>query len=331
VPAALPPLPKDAPKDRLALARWLVDPAHPLTARVTVNRTWQQLFGRGLVATPEDFGAQGEFPSHPELLDWLATEFVASGWDVKALQRALVTSRTYQQEAHVDRTRLVADPVNRWLSRSARVRLDAEVLRDQALYVSGLLDATMGGPGVRPYQPEGVWEAVGYTGSNTARYTQGPVEHLARRSLYTFWKRTAPPPVLTTFDAPSREACTVERERTNTPLQALAALNETTFVEAARHLAARVLTRASDDGDEARLTQLFRVATSRRPDPAELAILQRTLDALRADFGGAPARAEALLSVGQLGRAAGLDPIEHAAWTMLANTVLNLDEVLVRG
>jgi len=335
VPAALSPLPADAPRNRLSLARWLVDPANPLTARVTVNRAWQHFFGRGLVTTPEDFGAQGQFPTHPELLDWLAVDFVENGWDVKALHRALVTTATYRQRAHIDARALELDPRNKLLARAPRIRLDAEVLRDQALFVAELLDQTMGGPGVRPYQPVGIWEAVAYTGSNTARYTQGPREHLHRRSLYTFWKRTAPPPVLTTFDAPSRESCTLERERTNTPLQALAALNETTYVEAARFLAARVLTCASE-GDAQRALRLFRLAVGRTPDAAELEVLSRTLVALRAEFESAPARAQALLEVGDLDipgepLAGGLGAAELAAWTMLASTVLNLDEVLVRN
>ncbi len=335
VPAALPPLPQDAPRNRLGLARWLVSPEQPLTARVTVNRMWQQLFGRGLVATPEDFGAQGEFPTHPELLDWLATEFIQSDWDVKGMLRMLVTSATYRQRANVTAEALELDPRNKLLGRASRIRLDAEVLRDQALYLAGLLDETMGGPGVRPYQPEGIWEAVAYTGSNTARYTQGPREHLHRRSLYTFWKRTAPPPVLTVFDAPSREACTLERERTNTPLQALAALNETTYVEAARFLAARVLARASD-GDAARLKHLFQLATAREPDSVELSVLTQTLQTLRATYASNPEHARALLSVGDLdmpGEAlsGGLGAEELAAWSMLASTVMNLDEVLVRG
>jgi hypothetical protein len=335
VPSALPPLPAGAPRNRMALARWLVDPANPLTARVAVNRAWQHFFGRGLVATPEDFGAQGEFPTHPELLDWLAIDFVESGWDVKALHRALVTSATYRQSAHFDAHVSELDPRNKYLARAPRIRLDAEVLRDQALFVSGLLDETMGGPGVRPYQPIGIWEAVGYSGSNTVRYVQGPREHLHRRSLYTFWKRSAPPPLLTTFDAPSREACTLERERTNTPLQALAALNETTLVEAARFLAARVLTGA-DGGESERAARLFRLATGRTPDAVELGVLTRTLAALRADFEPDTARAKALLEVGDLDLPGellegGVGASELAAWTMLASTVMNLDEVLVRN
>jgi len=333
VPAVLPPLPKDAPRNRLTLARWLVDSAHPLTARVTVNRVWQHFFGRGLVATPEDFGAQGAFPTHPELLDHLAVEFVESGWDVKALHHALVTTATYRQRAHVTREALTNDPQNRFLARASRVRLDAEVLRDQALAVSGLLDEAMGGPGVRPYQPEGVWEAVAYTGSNTAKYQRGPSAELFRRSLYTFWKRTAPPPALTVFDAPSREACTVVRERTNTPLQALAALNETTQVEAARHLAALVLAH-EDASDEARLGLLFRSVTARAPTADELPVLARTLGALRAEFGGAPERARALLAVGETEVPATTSDArasEWAAWALLSSVVFNLDEVLVRG
>jgi hypothetical protein len=246
-PAVLPPLPADAPANRLGLARWLVDPAHPLTARVAVNRTWQQYFGVGIVATTEDFGSQGEWPSHPELLDWLAVEFVESGWNVKALHRLIVTSATYRQSSSATPEQYRRDPQNRLLARGPRFRLDAEMIRDNALAVSGLLVEHVGGKSVRPYQPEGLWEAVGYTTSNTARFTQDHGDALYRRSMYTFWKRTAPPPTMQIFDAPSREVCTVRRPRTNTPGAALALMNDVQFVEAARHLAARLYREQTDD------------------------------------------------------------------------------------
>ena len=224
VPAFLPPLPPGAPVNRLGLAKWLIAPNHPLTARVAVNRFWLQLFGTGIVKTAEDFGAQGEPPSHPELLDWLAVTFREDGWDVKRLMKRLVMSAAYRQSSRVTPETLAKDPANRLLARGPRFRLDAETLRDQALFASGLLIERVGGASVKPPQPFGLWEAVGYTDSNTAHFkADSGAEKVHRRSLYTFWKRTSPPPQMTTFDAPSREACQVRRERTNTPLQALLA------------------------------------------------------------------------------------------------------------
>ena len=236
-PAALPPLPSELPRDRLGFAQWLLRPEHPLTARVTVNRFWQELFGTGLVRTAGDFGVTGESPSHPELLDWLAVEFRESGWDVKEFFRLLVTSATYRQSAVTTPAKREKDPQNRLLSRGPRFRMDAEMVRDYALAASGLLAEKLGGPSVRPYQPDGVWEAVAMIGSNTRNYQRDSGEKLYRRSLYTFWKRAAPPASMDIFNAPSREVCTVRRERTNTPLQALVTLNDPQFVEAARNLA----------------------------------------------------------------------------------------------
>jgi hypothetical protein len=327
-PPSLPPLAPGLPRDRLGLARWLVSPEHPLTARVMINRLWQQCFGTGLVRTAEDFGTQGEAPSHPELLDWLAVHFRESGWDVKRLLRMLVTSAAYRQTSRVTPQQLAKDPANRLLSRGPRHRLDAEVIRDQALFVSGLLVERLGGPSVKPPQPAGLWEAVGYTASNTARFTADTgCEKVHRRSLYTFWKRTAPPPQMTTLDAPSRESCCVRRERTDTPLQALLLLNETQFVEAARVLAQRVL-REAGEGPEARARHLFRLVTTRAPDAAELTELLAAYRDHRAAFARDPQAARRLIDVGETKPDSALDTTELAAWTMIANVVLNLDEVL---
>ena len=331
VPAFLPPLPAGAPRDRLGLARWLVAPGNPLTARVAVNRLWQQCFGTGLVKTAEDFGAQGEPPSHPELLDWLAVRFRDDGWDIKATLRRIVTSATYRQASRVTPDRLAKDPANRLLSRGPRFRLDAEALRDQALAASGLLVERLGGPSVKPPQPAGLWEAVGYTASNTAKFVADTGrEKVHRRSLYTFWKRTAAPPQMTTFDAPSRESCTVRRERTDTPLQALVLLNEPQFVEAARALAERTL-REGGDTAKSRLAHLFRLATTRAPDPQERAELLSAYRDLRARYVHDPGAARDLVGVGSTRPDPRLDPADLAAWTMVANLVLNLDEVLNKG
>ena len=330
VPALFPPIPDGAPRNRLGLATWLVSGEHPLTARVTVNRLWQQLFGTGLVETAEDFGTRGDFPSHPQLLDWLACEFVESGWDVVAMMRLLVTSRAYRQSSRVTPELLDQDPYNRLITRGPRFRLDGEMIRDTALFVSGLLVEDLGGPSVRPYQPSGVWKAVGYTSSNTANYKQDDGEALYRRSLYTFWKRTAPPPNMVAFDAPSREACTVRRARTNTPLQALVLLNDPQFVEAARHFARRALTEGGRD-DAERVRWAFRCVTARFPTDHELEVLLGVLADQRADFAARPSDAEALLGVGDSPHETSLDAVEHAAWTTLAGLLLNLDETVTRG
>lgn len=326
VPAILPPLPPSGTTNRLDFARWLVSPDHPLTARVTVNRFWQQFFGTGIVKTSADFGAQGEWPSHPELLDWLALEFIDSGWDMKAFQRMLVTSATYRQSSRVTPAKLEADPENRLLARGPRFRLDGEVIRDNALFVSGLLVEKMGGRGVRPYQPEGIWEAVGYTTSNTAKFTQDRGEALYRRSLYIFWKRTAPPPYLVTFDAPSREKFCVRRERTDTPLQALVTMNDIAFVEAARHFGERMIERGQDA--DCRLEFGFRAVTARTPTRAEHAILKDVLNKHLAKYKDDVEAAEKLIAVGDSPVNKELNPSELAAYTMLANLLLNLDETI---
>ncbi|MBI4326004.1 MAG: PSD1 domain-containing protein [Chloroflexi bacterium] len=329
VPAVLPPLPKSPTTNRLDLARWLTDPKHPLTARVTVNRFWQQFFGTGIVKTANDFGSQGEWPSHPELLDWLATEFVASGWNIKQMHRLLVTSAAYRQSSRATPQELQADPDNRLLSRGPRFRLDAEMLRDNALYVGGLLNEKMGGHGVKPYQPPGIWEAVAYTTSNTAKYQQDSGEALYRRSLYTFWKRTAPPPFLVTFDAPSRESCSVRRERTNTPLQALLLMNDPQYVEAARHLGAHLITDGGYDAAQ-RLSYGFRLVTARRPNPTERAVLLDTFEKYRAKYQKDPEAAQQIISVGESPVNSKLNKTELAAYTMVANLLLNLDETVTK-
>jgi hypothetical protein len=329
-PGFLPPFPAGAPRNRLGFARWLVDPRHPLTARVAVNRYWQQFFGTGLVKTAEDFGSQGELPSHPELLDWLAVQFVADGWDVQKSVKRLVMSAAYRQSPRVTKDRLARDPANRLVSRGPRFRLDAEVLRDQALFVSGLLVEKVGGSPVKPPQPSGLWEAVAFTGSNTGIFKaeQGR-DKVHRRSLYTFWKRTAHPPQMGTLDAPSREACIVRRERTNTPLQALLFMNEQLFVEASRVLAERTLRDGPADTD-ARLRSLFRRLTSRWPDAVEMGILRSTLQEHLARYRADAKAAQELIRVGETQPDPSLNAQELAAWTMLGNLVLNLDEVINR-
>jgi hypothetical protein len=330
VPAFLPPLPDDGPADRLALARWLVSGSHPLTARVTVNRLWQQLFGVGIVETAEDFGAQGSWPSHPELLDWLAVELVSSGWDLRHMLRLMVTSATYRQASAIRPELLKADPDNRLLARGPRFRMDAEVVRDSILAASGLLVERIGGKGVKPYQPNGIWKAVGYTSSNTANYRQDHGTALYRRSLYTFWKRTAPPPAMTTLDAPTRETCVVRRARTNTPLAALVLMNDTQLVEAARQLAARVLRETAAD-PSARITRAFRLATARHPRADEIDVLRQFFRYQLADFRANPESARQLVGVGESKTDAAFDPCTLAAWTMVANVILNLDETVTKG
>lgn len=326
VPAVLPPLPASQTTNRLDFARWLVSPEHPLTARVTVNRFWQQFFGTGIVKTSGDFGAQGEWPSHPELLDWLATEFIGSGWNVKHLLRLIVTSATYRQSSVVTEELLRVDPQNRLLARGPRFRLDAEEIRDNALYVSGLLIEKLGGKGVRPYQPSGIWEAVGYTSSNTAKFEQDHGEALYRRSLYNFWKRTAPPPYLTTFDAPSREKYCTRRERTDTPLQALVTMNDPAYVEAARHLGVRMIQHKKTAKE--RLAFGFRLLTARQPTSSELSTLQSALEKFEAKYEQDQEAAKKLISVGESPANAKLNPAEQAAYTMIASLLLNLDETL---
>jgi len=307
--------------NRLDLARWLVSPENPLGARVTVNRTWQAFFGTGFVKTPEDFGVQGEPPSHPELLDWLATEFVASGWDMKRLHRLIVTSATYRQSSRVGAELRERDPDNRLLARGPRHRMPSWMIRDQALAVAGLVNLQTGGPSVRPYQPSGIWEEATF-GKKT--YVQDHGEALYRRSLYVFWRRIVGP--TTFFDSGSRQVCTVKVPITNTPMHALVTLNDPAYVEAARVMAQRVLTGAGDDS--VRLAQAFRLATARPPTAAEAGILSGRLSAVRTQFTADRPAAEKLTGAGEAPRPTGLDPVEHAAWTALCSLLLNLDEVL---
>jgi hypothetical protein len=328
VPASLSPLPGDAPANRLGLARWLTHPNHPLTARVAVNRYWQHYFGRGIVKTAEDFGAQGEWPTHPELLDWLAVEFVESGWDIKHIQKLIVMSATYRQTSDVKADVLKRDAENALLARGPRFRLDAEVVRDSALYVSGLLREQVGGRSVRPYQPPGIWEAVGFLGSNTQSFKRDTGEALYRRSLYTFWKRTAPPPSLMAFDAPSRETCVARRARTNTPLQALVLMNDEQYVEAARHLAERMMASAGTPAE--RLTLGFRIAAARKPADVELKVLLESFERQRARYQKNPEEAKKLLAVGESKPNAALNVVDYAAYTLAANLILNLDEVITK-
>ncbi|MCH2103883.1 MAG: PSD1 and planctomycete cytochrome C domain-containing protein [Planctomycetes bacterium] len=329
VPAVFPDLVEAEAPNRLALAKWLVDPAHPLTARVMVNRLWQQLFGTGIVKTSGDFGFQGEWPSHPELLDWLAVEFVESGWDIQHILRVIMSSAAYQQDSRVSPGKHALDPENRLIARGPNHRLDAEVIRDSALFHSGLLVERIGGASVKPYQPAGIWKAVGYTSSNTANFKQDSGDALYRRSLYTFWKRTAPPPALSTFDAPSREECCVKRERTNTPLQALVLLNDVQHVEAARAFAERLL--LMDESDEDRLGRAFRMATSRPATSEEVEILATLLYAQRAVYIEDAEAAKALIEVGDSAPAEGIDPSVLAAWTVVSSAVLNLHEAITKG
>ena len=326
-PAALPPMPEDLPRNRLGLAHWLVDESNPLMARVTVNRYWQQVFGAGLVTTSEDFGAQGDVPTHPELLDYLATEFRESDWDVKGFFRRLVLSSTYRQAATLTPEKLERDPGNRLLSRGPRFRMDAEMVRDTALAASGLLVRQIGGPSVKPYQPEGHWQRVAMNSSNTYRYQRDSGDKLYRRSLYTFWKRAAPPPSMTIFDAGNREHSVVRRERTNTPLQALVTMNDTQFVEASRFLAQRAMREAGDDFDR-RLDYLTTRLLARPFDDAERAVAKRTYDGLIDVYRADRAEAKKLVDVGESQHDAALPPDESAAWTMLASQLMNLDETL---
>ena len=330
-PAAFPQLKSSgALPNRLDLARWLVSDEHPLTARVTVNRFWQQIFGFGLVKTSDDFGSQGEPPSHPELLDWLASDFRRSGWDIKGLVRLLVTSAAYRQSARVSPEVLQKDPENRLLARGPRFRLDAEQLRDNALYVGGLLDSTLGGRGVRPYQPPNIWEPVAYSGSNTRRYTEDTGIGLYRRSLYTFFKRTAPAPAMSTFDVPNREQSCLRRERSNTPLQALQLLNDVQHFEAARGLAVRMMLRGGGTADQ-RIRYAYQAVLAREPDKAEAEVVQAAFSRFLVRYQADPEGAKKATTFGESKPPLDLSVSDLAAYTLVANLILNLDETVTRN
>ncbi len=328
-PQALPKMPEGVPNNRLGLAKWLVDPSHPLTARVTVNRFWQQLFGRGIVKTAEDFGSQGDFPAHPELLDWMALDFQENGWNVKRLMKQMLLSATYRQSSKISAELEERDPENVLLARGPRFRMDAELVRDNALAIAGLLSGKIGGKSVKPYQPEGVWEAVAFVGSNTNSYKRDDGEALYRRSMYTFWKRTSPPPSLMAFDAPSRENCVARRARTNTPLQALVLMNDEQYIEAARQLAQRMLKEGGSQAPD-RLRYGFRLTTARDPNEREQAVLTAQLAAHLAHFQADPESAKKLLAIGAVPRDESLDPAEHASYTLIGNLLLNLDETMTK-
>ncbi|CAN5731294.1 DUF1553 domain-containing protein [soil metagenome] len=324
VPEVLHPLPADAPPDRLGLARWLGDPSNPLVARVTVNRWWLEIFGRGIVTTPEDFGTQGEPPSHPDLLDWLAVEFVESGWSAKHVHRLIVTSSTYRQSSRITPDLLKRDPDNALLARGPRFRLPAEAIRDNALAISGLLSPALGGPPVFPPQPEGIWRVTGLV-DNTYRTSTGPDRH--RRGLYTIWRRSAPYPTFVVFDAPERSGCVVERARTNTPLQALALLNDPAFVEIAAALASRILRDCPNDDLGARLEHAFRLVLARSPGSEELAVLA---DLHRQELQRYEADPDAARKLSRGQDLAGTTDQEWAAWFSVANLLLNLDEAITK-
>ncbi len=330
--AALPPMPEGATADRLGLAKWITMKSNPLTSRVAVNRFWKMLFGAGIVGTPADLGAQGEWPSHPDLLDWLAVEFMESGWDVKHLIKLIVTSETYRQSSAATPEMLERDPQNRLLARGPRFRLPAELLRDSALKTSGLLVDRVGGPSVNPYTPGDLWREVSHYGSTPATaqtFVQDHGEKLYRRSLYTYWKRTAAPPNMMAFDAPNREVCTISRGNTTTPLQALVTLNDPQFVEAARAFAERIQHQVGDEA--AKLRWAFLESTSREPKPAELKVLQSTLTRERTRYTAHANAANETLSVGESPRDQKLPPAEHAAWMQVATLILNLSESVTRN
>jgi hypothetical protein len=324
VPEFLFDMADDAPRNRLGLARWLTDPRHPLMARVTVNRIWAEFFGKGLVKTTENFGAQGEKPSHPELLDWLAVDFIERGWDVKALVRLMVTSATYRQSSDVDEGRLAIDPENRFLSRGARFRMPSWMIRDQALAAGGLLFSKLGGPPVKPYQPDGLWQEFSF---GNLKYEPGTGEDLYRRSLYTYWRRIVAPPMF--FDSSTRQTCSVKAPRTNTPLHALATLNDPTYVEAARAMAERLLLMPGAT-DRSRIDAAFRYALTRPAGEEEIALLEKSIARLRREFATVPETARAYLAVGESTPTLGIAPTEHAAYAALCLSILNTDEALTK-
>lgn len=329
-PSVLPPLKKAGERaNRLDLAKWLVASDNPLTARVAANRLWQQIFGIGLVKTSHDFGTQGEMPSHPELLDYLALRFQKNGWDTKALIKEMVMSQAFRRESSASGEGWTSDPENRYLARGPRIRLDAEQLRDQALFAGGLIDLKMGGRGVMPYQPPNIWEPVAFGGSNTRFYKQGSGSDLYRRTVYTFFKRTAPHPMLANFDAPSREQFCMKRERSNTPLQALQLMNDVQHFEAARGLAERTMKNSPDSGK--RIEFIFQTVLSRLPADDEREIVTSFLSKQLEKYKQAPAEAKKAIGFGEKKADPTLDEVELASWSLVANLVLNMDEALVRN
>lgn len=329
-PEALAPMDPSWPKNRLGLAKWLLMEDNPLTSRTAVNRFWQQLFGVGLSKTSEDLGGQGEPPSHLRLLDWLAVDYRENGWNIKRLMKQIVMSETYQQASTIEKAEYAIDPENRLLARGPRHRLDAETLRDQALSIAGLLNDQFGGPSVKPPQPMGLWKAVGYTDSNTANFTPSSGDDIYRRSLYIFWKRTAHAPMMSTLDAPNRESCTARRERTNTPLQALLLMNEQMYVECAIKLAERVMLEIDPADTPSRFAEMFESATGRKPSDAELAVLGKLASDSMKHFNEHPEAAKELLSIGQSTVDDGIDHAALASYTIVANTILNLDEAVTK-
>ena len=324
-PPVLGPWNDQWPRNRLGLARWLVDPAHPLTARVTVNRLWQRYFGLGLVKTSENFGVQGELPSNPALLDWLATEFVRRDWNLKAMHRLIVTSATYQQRSTASQKLQRRDPENRLLSHGPRKRLTPYAIRDAALFTSDLLNGKIGGPSVKPYMPPGIWKSI-----SNASYKQDKGDKLYRRGIYTYWRRTVPPPTMMTFNAAAREFCIVRNDLTTTPLQALTMMNNKTFVEAARFLAERMM-QAKGQRPRQRVAEAFRRVTSRAPRKAELDLLMKDFSFYLKDFRKKPNAAKRLISVGEKLWNPRLPAAQLAAYALVANTILNLDEAITQN
>ncbi len=326
VPEGILALPEGAPANRLGLAQWIVHPDHPMTARVAVNRYWSMIFGSGIVRSVMDFGSQGEWPSHPALLDWLARDFIESGWNVKRVLKHFVMSATYRQDSRADIERLERDPENQLLARAPRFRLQGEFLRDQALAASGLLVDEVGGPGVKVYQPDGLWNEVAL--DRNLRFSQDHGEKLYRKSMYIYWKRSAPQPAMSTFDTPIRDTCVIQRQRTNTPMQALVTLNDVQFVEAARRLAERLM--QSEEGFDARLDLGFMLLTAHPADELARQVMRETYEVQLPVYQADEEAALALISAGESERDESLDAAEHATWTILASMILNLDETLTR-
>ena len=326
IPASLGVLPANLSVDRLGLAKWLTSPTNPLVSRVFVNRVWQQHFGTGIVKTAEDFGSQGEWPANQALLDYLAVSFMNNGWSIKKLNKMIVTSAAFRQSSRVTPQKLAKDAENRLISRGPRYRLDAEVIRDKALDAGGLLVKKIGGHGFKPYQPDGLWEGSSDPASSTHFYKRDHDLSIYRRSMYLFWKRTSPPPAMITFDAPTRDTCTVRRSSTNTPLQALTTLNEVAFLEASRTMAQRLL--SLNVSDEQRLARAFEITLGRTPQPSESKILTNALSRYRKLYQADPAAAKNLINVGDAPQPAKVSATDQAAWMIVCSSLMNTDEFL---